>query len=141
MLQEGLTHLADLRSNFGQPDCGLDSFDLAEERPDAVELVMSPVLEQPGGLRGDAPVVGVLELSPSIDLFADGINDRDLVVLLFLGGEPFAFVEDEGLLIRTPFAFLGLGNRRDELRAPTGLGDPLGGLPRLVEFPMASWVS
>jgi len=32
MLGETLTCLTDLRGDFGQPDRGLDSFDLAEEQ-------------------------------------------------------------------------------------------------------------
>ena len=51
-----LACLADLRRNLGQPDGGLDRLDLAEERADAAELVMAPVLQQARGLRRDPPV-------------------------------------------------------------------------------------
>jgi hypothetical protein len=34
-----------MRRDLGQPDGSLDGFHLAEERPDAAELVMPPMLE------------------------------------------------------------------------------------------------
>ena len=40
-----------LGRDLGQPDGRLDGLDLAEKRADAAELVMSPVLEEAGGLR------------------------------------------------------------------------------------------
>ena len=46
----------DLRRDLGQPDRRFDRLDLAEERADAAELVMPPVLEQARRLRRDLPL-------------------------------------------------------------------------------------
>jgi len=42
--------------DFPKPDHRLDRLDLAEEGPDAGEVVVPPVLEKPGGLGRHAPV-------------------------------------------------------------------------------------
>ena len=57
-----------LRRDLGQPDGGLDRLDLAEERADAAELVMPPVLKQAGRLRRDLPLVGVGQGAPGVDV-------------------------------------------------------------------------
>ena len=46
----------EVRRDLGEPDRGLDRLDLAEERPDAAELVVPPVLEQARGLGRHLPL-------------------------------------------------------------------------------------
>ena len=64
MLDEGLAALAGARGDLGQPDGGLDGLDLAEERPDVAERVVTPVFQQAGGLGSDLPA-GFGQLPPA----------------------------------------------------------------------------
>ena len=59
VVQEDACPACRLRRDLGQPDRGLDRLDLAEEGPDAAELVMPPVLKQPGGFRRHLPLIRV----------------------------------------------------------------------------------
>ena len=52
MLQKLLPRRA-LRRNLGQPNCGFSGLDLTKEGPDALELMVSPMLEEPRRLRSD----------------------------------------------------------------------------------------
>ena len=61
-----------LRGDLGQPDGRFDRLDLAEERADAAELVMPPVLEQPCRFGRDLPVAGIRQVP------ATGPRDRGL---------------------------------------------------------------
>ena len=45
-----------LGRDLGEPNRGFRRFDLAEERPHAAELVVSPMLQEPGGLGCDLPL-------------------------------------------------------------------------------------
>jgi hypothetical protein len=65
---------------------------------------------------------------------ADFIDDRGGVVLLLLGREPLAFVEDKSCLCGS-LALLRLWDRRDEFGTASIVDDLLRGLPRLIEFP------
>ena len=98
MFQEGGSSLTSVRGNLGEPDGGFNRFHLAEEWPDVTELVMPPMLEQPGGFGRDLPVVRIRQAAPLIDLLPNGVNDCGMVVLLFLCGKPLAFVEHDRLL-------------------------------------------
>ena len=101
---------------LGQPDGGLDRLDLAEEGPDAGEAVVPPVPEQARGLRGHPPLPRVRQPAPGVDLAADAVDDPGVpLVLLLAGGEPLAFVEDQG--------FLGVLPRRAPAPAFLRLGD------------------
>ena len=124
-------------SDLGHPDRGFDGLYLTEKGPYAAELVMPPVLEQAGRFRRDLPLVGVGPGPPPRHLASNLIDERGRVVLLFLGGEPFAFVEDDRLLRGGPLAFLRFGDGRDELRTAASLDDPLSRLAVIIEFPMA----
>ena len=96
------------RRHLGQPDGGLGRFHLAEEGADAAEVVVPPVPEQAGGLRGHLPL-GLRQLPPAVDLLADPPDDFRQVVLLAVGPELLRlFVEYEGLLPR-PLALSGFG--------------------------------
>ena len=87
MFEESLAGLAELRGDFDQPDGGLDGLDLAEERDDVGELVMTPMLEKALGIGRDFPIVGVFEAAPLADEIAKLIDRRrGRVVLLLLGG-------------------------------------------------------
>jgi hypothetical protein len=48
-----------LRRDLGEPDGGLGGIHLTEERADAAELVVPPVIEKTGGLRRDLPLTGI----------------------------------------------------------------------------------
>ena len=111
MVEEIPAGAARLRRHLGEPDGGLDRLDLAEEGPDAAETVMPPVLQQAGGFRGHAPLVGVGEAAPGIDLPAYLVDDDRKVVLL----PPSASFRDASSNTRlacsaaAPRRFLGLG--------------------------------
>ena len=55
VVEESLAALR-LGRDLGQPDGGFHRFDLAEERADAAELVMPPVLEQAGRFRASPAI-------------------------------------------------------------------------------------
>jgi hypothetical protein len=57
-------------------------------------------------------------------------------VLLLLGGKPFAFVENDVLLLRGALALPGLRNGSDEFRAAAGLDDRLSRLPIIIKLPV-----
>ncbi len=126
---------ARLRSDLSEPDRGFRCLHLAEERTDPAEFVMAPMLEEPGRLRRDLPLIGVGQGTPGIHISADFIDDGSGVVLLFLGRKPLAFVEDKPGL-RGRLALFRLRDRRDELGTATELDDLLRGLAGLIEFPM-----
>ena len=71
MIQELLTP-NQVGCNFGAPDNGFCGFDLAEERTDVAELVMSPVLQQACCLRGNLPLAD-RELPPSVHQLATSL--------------------------------------------------------------------
>ena len=73
------------RRDFGQPDRRLDRLDLTEEWADVLELVMPPMLEQPGGLGGYLPLIGVGQVAPVFDIAPDFVDDRGGVVFLLFG--------------------------------------------------------
>ena len=81
--------LAELGRDLGQPDGRLDRLDLAEERADAAELVVPPVLQQARRLRRDAAsrsdsaVRATCRPRCRTSLMIGGV-----VVLLFLGRLP-----------------------------------------------------
>jgi hypothetical protein len=54
--------------DFGEPDSGFGGFDLAEKGLEIGELVVTPVLKEAGCGRGDAPLCGIGQSAPGIDL-------------------------------------------------------------------------
>ena len=56
-----------MRRDFGEPDRRFDRLDLTEERSDAAELVMSPVLKESCRLRRHLPLAG-RQIAPRVDL-------------------------------------------------------------------------
>ena len=63
------------RRYFGQPDGGLNGFDLAEERANAAEIVVSPMLKQTPGFRRDLPLLGNRQIAPSLNVAANLIDN------------------------------------------------------------------
>ncbi|OGA37655.1 MAG: hypothetical protein A3G24_04370 [Betaproteobacteria bacterium RIFCSPLOWO2_12_FULL_62_13] len=86
VFQKGIAYFAYLRRDFGQPYGGFDRFDLTEERADAAEIVMAPVLQEARGFRRDAPIVWIGQRAPFVHFLPNAIDDRSVGVLLFLGG-------------------------------------------------------
>ena len=107
VFQEDFSGFSCAWGDFRQPDDRLDRFHLAEERPDVVEAVMPPVLKQSGGFGRYLPVLRVRQSSPLIYMSAKFIDNGRWIVLLLLGGKPFAFVKNQVLLLICPFALLG----------------------------------
>ena len=136
VFQKDFSGLACIGSDFRQPDNRLDRFHLAEERPNVVEPVMPPVLKQSGGFGRYLPVIRARQASPLIYMSAQFIDDGRWIVLLFLGGKSFAFVEDQVLLLGCAFALLGFWNGCDVFGAATFFDDLLCRLTLRVEFPV-----
>src|SRR5450432_118033 len=138
VLQEGLARLRFWR-HLGQPDGCLNGFNLTEERPDAAELVVSPMLEKARGFGGYLPVIGIRPTSPLVYMMAEFVDDGSLIVLLFFGGKTLAFVENDWLLIRVSLALAGFRNRRDEFGRAAMLNNQLRRLALVVKLPVAFW--
>ena len=137
MFEKPCARLAQLGNDLGQPDCSFHRFDLTEEGPDTAEFVMPPMLEQAGGFRRDAPVVGVLDAAPLVHLLTNRVDHgRGFFVFLGLSGESGVIVEQQRGLYRLTFALLRLGNRGDELRSAAPLNDLLSRLTLRVKFPV-----
>ncbi len=131
-----LDAVAELGRDLAEPDDGLDRLHLAEERADALERVAAPVLQQPRRLRRDQPLLRIAQAAPAVHVLADLVDDRGGVVLLLLGGEAVAAVQDQPALVRAPPPFLRLRHRGDQLRAAPQLEDAVGRLSVRVQFPM-----
>ena len=101
VVEKLLADFADVRRDFREPDRGFDCLYLTEKRTHVVELVMPPMLKQPGRFGGHAPVGRIGQLPPAIHLFAQRIDDRRIrLVLLFRRRESQAFIENQRLLLR-----------------------------------------
>src|ERR1700730_5874562 len=129
--------LPSLWSDLGQPNRRLHRFNLAEERSETVEIVVSPVQKEPLGLGRHQPVAGTWQLSPLVHLIAKIIDDQSRIVLLLLCRKPFSFIENQSVLGRFSLLLLGFGNRGNELCATSSLNNLLCGLPFTVKLPMA----
>src|SRR5690242_419514 len=103
---------ASLRGDLRQPDDGFDRLDLTEERTDGLELMMAPMLEQARCFRRHAPLVGIWQPAPSVDVGPYLVDDRGGVIFLRLGRQPLAAVEDEAGLAWITAPPLRLRNRR-----------------------------
>jgi len=84
---------------------------------------MPPVLEKADSFRRNMPVIGILQLTPLVNMKTQIIDDRSGIVLLFRGGEPLAFIEDNFTLLGCSLASSWLWDWRDELDAASEKGD------------------
>ena len=139
-LEEAPSDLPGLGRNLGQPDSRLNRLYLAEEGLDVAEVVVPPMLEQASGFGRDSPVVRISQFSPLVDMTANFIHHRRDVVLLLLGGQPLALVDDEFLLALIRPTLPRLRDGRDELRAAPELVNLLGRLTLVIELPVLRWV-
>jgi hypothetical protein len=98
MFQERVSSLTSVRGDLGEPNGGFNRFHLAEEGPDVAELVMPPMLEQPGSFGRDVPVIWIRQGAPLIDLLPNGVDNGCMVVLLCLCRKPLALTEHDLLL-------------------------------------------
>ena len=84
-VDEFLAGLSNLRSDFRQPDDRFNGFDLTKERTQIREFVISPMVEQPRGIRCDLPIA-LRKLSPAIDIATNFIDGSGVIVLLHRRG-------------------------------------------------------
>ena len=117
MVQKSLSNSAHCRCDFRQPDHGFYRFNLAEKRLETSELVVTPMLQEPGRLGRHSPLC-FRKCPPFIDGAADAVDDLYQFVLLLLG-----FKTACGLIKRQfalgSFLFLGFWDRRNERDAAT----------------------
>ena len=138
MLQKSPAGRPHLMRNLSQPDSRLDGLDLAEERTDVVELVVTPVLQEVNGLWCYLPVVRIGQASPLFNVPTDLIDVRGRVILLRVSGDRLDFPEWQRMLIGGRSASPWLRYRRDELRTATAFDDSLCWLALGIEFPVLS---
>ena len=126
--------------DFGQPDDRLDGFDLAKERPDGLEIVVSPVVQQPGGRRGHVPVGWIGQIAPGRNVRTDFVDDRSRIVFLLGRREAFLVAERQLALLGLVLLFSRLRNWRDEFGpAPPLSGRLIKRLTILVQSVMPRW--
>ena len=140
VFEKPLASVAAFRGDLGQPDRSLGSFDLTKEWPDPAELVVPPMLEEALGFGLNQPVIRIFQIAPIVNVASEFIDDGRWIVLLLFGGKPSALVENDRLLISLRLDLAWLWNRSDELRAATGINDPLRRLAVDIEFPMGGRV-
>ena len=112
---------------LGQPDHGLHRLHLAEEGTQVAELVMAPVLQQAGGLRGNPPL-GARQPAPLAHAVAHALDHPHQLVLLAV------LIRRSAGIVKTKFGLrrallAGRRDRRDERH-----GTPVGW--RFVQFPV-----
>jgi hypothetical protein len=83
------------------------------------------------------PIIGIWQRTPGVDMTAHFIDDRRGIVLLFLGREPLAFIENECILFGGLFPFLRFWDRRDEIGAAQNFENSLRGLPVRIQLPVS----
>src|SRR5712671_2528379 len=85
--------------DLGQPDDGLDGFDLAEEGTNAFEIVVPPMRQQAHGRGRDAPIGRIRQVAPGRNLRTDFVDDRGWVVFLLDRRKAFIIAEYESFLL------------------------------------------
>ena len=96
-------------SDFGKPDSGFRGFHLKEERADATELVVTPVLEQARRFRRHLPLAGTGQCPPLIHALPNLVDNRRGIVLLGLGRKPLPLSKTISSCAAARFRFLGFG--------------------------------
>ena len=94
------------------------------------------MLEQPRGLRGDAPAVRAGKRSPAIDIATNLVDGGRDVVQLIAVGKPAAVIQREPGLLGRHLGPLRFRYRRDKLRAATAVDDAVGRLAVFIELPV-----
>ena len=122
-----------VRCDLGEPDDRLGSLDLAEERPDAGELMVAPVLKQPGRLGRHAPLARIRKRPPAVQPSAQFVDNRVRVVFLLRGRDTGRVAQHHRCLGGGLPALLGLWDRGDELGEPPPFEDFPRGLPSVVD--------
>ena len=125
---------ASARGHLGEPDHGLHRLDLAEEWTHVAELVVAPMLEHAGGLRGNPPL-GTRQPAPLVHAVARALDHpHQLVLLTVLVHRSAGIIQTQLALSRALLA--GGGNRRNERYGTPAVDDLVGGLPVFVQFPV-----
>ena len=137
MVEKPLPCLASRWSHLREPYRRFHRLNLAKERAKRVEIVMPPMLKQPGRFRRDLPGIRVRQRPPLAHLMANSIDQRSLLILLRLSRKPFALIKNNLLLLRQPLALLRLRYWGNELRPSSCLHNPLRRLAVGVKLPVA----
>lgn len=95
VFQKALTVFTAMWCDLGQPNDGLNGFNLAKKGPNAVEAMVPPVLEETGSFWGYSPLIWIGQSSPLIHLLPNPINNGSVVVLLLLCRKAFALVKHQ----------------------------------------------
>ena len=125
---------AKARCHFGEPDHRLCGFHLAEERADAAEGMVPPVLQQPCGLRRHPPLLG-RQPAPSVELSPQGVDVGVEVVALPVAAD-FGRSPVEHHLCLLPPLSARFGHRRDERRGPAAADALVGRMSAVVQLPV-----
>jgi hypothetical protein len=99
--------------------------------------MMPPMLEKPGRLRRDQPLVGVRKIAPGFDVGPNFVDNRRWIVFLFLGRKVIVAAEYKLTLRLVLPPFFGLWNRRDQVRPSAVRYNLVGWLPIIVQLPVA----
>ena len=127
-----LTCLAQLRGHLGHPDGGFHRLDLAEERPNAAELMVTPVVKQAGRFLRDPPL-RLGKFPPAIHLLSYAIDDGGVDVLLILRRK---VIKQEVFLFGSTLLLFRLWYGCNELSRPSSLYYLLRRLPAVIQLPM-----
>ena len=87
--------------------------------------MVSPVLQQPRGFGGDAPVAWVGQTAPNVYFSAHAVDDGGVVFLLIVRD---VVCQVQVGLLGCSLLLFGLGNGGQELGNPPGFNDLLRGL-------------
>ena len=135
MFEESFASLA-CWGDLYKPDGGFNGLNLAKERADTAEPVVPPMLQQPGSLWRNVPVVGIWQRAPLIHLLPESIDYWRRIVLLFFRREAFALIKNHFSLVNRAFPFSWLRNGRDEFSTASIVYDTLCRLAIIIQLPV-----
>ena len=119
--------------DFCEPDGSFHRLHLTKERAYAAKAVVPPVLQQPRGFGGDAPVAWVGQTAPNVYLGAHAVDDGGVVALFCVRN----FMRQIKMSLTLSAAVLfGPGDGRDEFGSATRRGDVVGGLAGFIQHPV-----
>ena len=119
VLEDVAGFAAKARRHLGEPDHRLRRLHLAEERADAAEGMVPPMLQQPCGLRRHPPLLG-RQLVPSVELSPQGVDVGIEVVALPVAADFCRSPVEHHLCLLPPLS-ARFGHRRDERRGPAAV--------------------